>query len=55
MAEMKNIISIMNRNKNEDDDQIYLYVIQPKQDYEDVNEDDDNWQGNIYHQQNFIK
>ena len=32
MADMKNIINIMSRNKNEDEDKIYLYVIQPKVD-----------------------
>ena len=55
MADMKSVINILSKKKNEDEDQIYLYVIQPKHDYEDLNEDDDNWQGKIYHQQNFIK
>ena len=45
----------MSRNKNEDEDKIFLYVIQPKQNFEDLNEDEDNWQGKIYHQQNFNK
>ena len=55
MAEMKSIINIMSRKKSEDKDKIYLYVIQPKHDYEDLNEDDDKWQGKIHHQQNFNK
>merc|ERR1719384_2273246 len=55
MADMKSTINIMSKNKNEDEDKIYLYVIQPKRNYEDLNEDDDNWQGKIYHQQNFNK
>ena len=50
MADMKSVINIINRKKNEDEDKIYLYVIQPKKNYEDLNEDDDNWQGKIYHQ-----
>ena len=55
MAEMKSIINIISRKKSEDKDKIYLYVIQPKHDYEDLNEDDDKWQGKIHHQQNFNK
>ena len=55
MADMRRIIKIMSRNKNEDEDKIFLYVIQPKKNFEDLNEDDDNWQGKIYHQQNFNK
>ena len=55
MADMKSSINIMSRKKNEDADKIYLYVIQPKQNYEDLNEEDDNWQGKIHHQQNFNK
>ena len=55
MADMKSTINIMSRKKNEDDYKCYLYVIQPKQNYEDLNEEDDNWQGKIFHQQNFNK
>ena len=55
MADMKSVIDIMSRNKNEDKYKCYLYVIQPKKNYEDLNEDDDTWQGKIYHQQNFNK
>ena len=55
MADMKSIINIMSRKKSEEEDKIYLYVIQPKQNFEDLNEEDDNWQGKIYHQQNFNK
>ena len=55
MPDMRRIIKIMSRNKNEDEDKIFLYVIQPKKNFEDLNEDEDNWQGKIYHQQNFNK
>jgi len=55
MTDMMSIINVMSRKKSEDEDKIYLYVIQPKQNYEDLNEDDDIWQGKIHHQQNFIK
>ena len=55
MAEMKSIINIMSRKKNEDEHECYIYVIQPKHNYEDLNEDNDNWQGKIYQQQNFVK
>ena len=55
MAEMKSILNIMCKQKSEANDKCYLYVIQPKHDYEDLNEDEDNWQGKIYHQQNFNK
>ena len=55
MIDMKSIIDIMSRTENEDEDKIYLYVIQPKQNFEDVNEEEDAWQGKIYHQQNFNK
>jgi len=43
MAGMTGIIKIRSRKKNEDEDKIYLYVIQPKQNYEDLNEDDETW------------
>ena len=43
MADMKSVINILSKKKNEDEDQIYLYVIQPKQNYEDLNEGDETW------------
>ena len=55
MADMRSSINIMSGKRNEDEDKIYLYVIQPKKNYEDLNEEDDNWQGKTLHQQNFNK
>ena len=55
MADMRSIIKIMRCKKNVEERKIYLYVIQPKHNYEDLNEADEDWQGKVYHQQNFNK
>ena len=55
MTDMISITNMLSRKNNENEDEIYFYLIQPKQNYEELNEDDENWQGRINHQQNFIK
>ena len=55
MTDMISVTKLISRKRNENEDKIYFYLIQPKNNYEDLNEDDDNWQGRIQHQQNFIK
>ena len=50
MADMKSIIDIFGSNKKVDEQGHYLYVVMRKYDVEDLNEDDDNWQGKIFHQ-----
>ena len=39
MADMKSIINIMSRKKKEDETKVFLYVIQPVQDEDEVSED----------------
>ena len=50
MADMKSIIDVLGTKKKVDEQGHYLYVIMRKYDVEDLNEDDDNWQGKIFHQ-----
>ena len=55
MGDMKPIIEVISPKKKVDEQGHYLYVIMRQYDVEDLNEDDDNWQGKMLHQQNFIK
>ena len=55
MGDMKPIIEVISPKKKIDEQGHYLYVIMRQYDVEDLNEDDDNWQGKMLHQQNFIK
>ena len=48
MADMKCIIDIFSK-KEVDEHGHYLYVIMRKYDVEDLDEDDENWQGKIFH------
>ena len=52
MAAMKSIIG---NQEKEDESRIYLYVIQPEQDVDEVNEDQSLWRGKVHHIQDQIK
>ena len=52
MAAMKSIIG---SQEKEDETKIFLYVIQPEQDVDEVNEDQSLWRGKVHHMQDQIK
>ena len=52
MASMKSIIG---SQEKEDESKIFLYVIQPVQDVDEVNEDQSLWRGKVHHMQDQIK
>ena len=50
MADMKSIIDFFGSKKHVEEQGHFLYVIMRKYDVEDLNEDDENWAGKIFHQ-----
>merc|ERR1719189_1874379 len=52
MASMKSIIG---SQEKEDESRIFLYVIQPVQNVDEVNEDQSLWRGKVHHMQDQIK
>ena len=52
MASMKSIIG---SQEKEDETKIFLYVIQPEQDVDEVNEDQSLWRGKVHHMQDQIR
>ena len=52
---MASMQSIIGSQEKEDETRIFLYVIQPVQNVDEVNEDQSLWRGKVHHMQDQIR